>query len=155
MGPNQPFVLQDDPLVLHALEPQGYGDVTSQAEVWEGGRQRAPEVELCFPDDLSGTKVPSLKQPGMFQAWREHEGSGGSYQGGVGAASADAHLLGGELVAIIEIQLLQASFERLHGDVVSAGGGGASFRKQDRKQVKAGRNARAHLSLRASGIPPT
>lgn len=63
VGPNQPFVLHDDPLVLHALEPQRYGDVTIQAEVWEGGRQRAPQVKLCFPDDLSGTKVPSLKHP--------------------------------------------------------------------------------------------
>lgn len=45
-----------------------------------------------------------------------------SYQGIPGTAFADAHLLSNRFKVLIELQIFQASLERLHGDVISAGG---------------------------------
>lgn len=44
-----------------------------------------------------------------------------SYQGIYGTSFADAHLLINRFEVLVDLQIFQASFKRLHGDVVSEG----------------------------------
>lgn len=65
----------------------------------------------------------------MLVKWRESLCSGTnsvpeksrSYQGIFGTSFADAHLLINRFEVLVEFQIFQASFKRLHGDVVSEG----------------------------------
>lgn len=44
-----------------------------------------------------------------------------SYQGISGTTFADTHLLSNRLIVVIELQILQASFQWLYGNVISEG----------------------------------
>lgn len=101
VSPHRLFVLQDETLALRALESQGHGDIVVQAEASEVGRQAALEVELGFTDHLEDRRNIPPSPPDVFQPPREYQQSKrtGKYQGTLGTASADAHLLSDRMEA--------------------------------------------------------
>lgn len=63
------LALQDEPLALRALEPEGDVYLIVQAEIRQDGRQRASEAELSSTRDLDSGSMVSVGQVGLGVIW--------------------------------------------------------------------------------------
>lgn len=52
LGADLLLLLQNETLVLCALESEGDGHIPGQTQAWEISRQGAPHAELCFTINL-------------------------------------------------------------------------------------------------------